>query len=591
MQKERKDIDPKDKWDIFHIFESDEMWEEEYKRAEELISKLKAYKGKLSLENIGKCLKDMEEAKEVADKVCVYAGLRANEDATDAEHQGMDLRSQRLTSLLAEAVAFFEPELTALPEKELREKIETPELKTYKHYIENILRTSKYVLSPDKEEMLAKAYEVLCTPSNVFYMADNADMVFTDAVNSKGDSLPLTHGTYISYLSESDRVLRKSAFENLYRSYKALKNTLSAVYTSSLKADIFASEVRGYKDSLYAALYPENIPVEVYTSLIDTVNEALPLLHRYMKLKKKALGVEELHFYDIYAPVVQIEEKKYSFEEAAEIVKKAVEPLGEEYLSVFTKGIEEEGWIDKYENKGKRSGAYSWGCYGTKPYVSLNFNYDIDSVYTLIHEMGHSMHSYYTWKNQPNVYSEYTIFVAEVASTVNEALLTRYFLATEKDEKKRLYYIENFLEQFRTTLFRQTMFAEFELEVHKKTEAGEALSFEDYCNIYMELNKKYYGDALCYDKQIAWEWMRIPHFYTAFYVYQYATGFSSAIALSDMILNKNGKDAYLEFLKKGSSAYSIDILKDAGVDLTKPDTVKEAMKVFGELLEEMEENL
>ena len=391
-------------------------------------------------------------------------------------------------------------------------------------------------MTQDKEEILAQMQEVAGVPSNVFYMLNNADMTFPDVVDSNGESHKLTHGTFISYLESSDRVLRKSAFNALYDTYKKQLNTITASYSGSVKVDSFGAKVRKYGSSLEAHLEPNNIP----------------------------------------------------YEEAVETVKEAVKPLGEDYCKVFNKALDTDRWVDKYENKGKRSGAYSWGAYGCHPFVSMNYNGTVDSMFTLIHEMGHSMHSHYTWSTQPVVYGDYTIFVAEVASTVNEALLMEHLLKTTEDKNQRKYLINYYLEQFRGTLFRQTMFAEFELEVHRRDEAGEALTKEELNEIYYNLNKKYYGDEINIDEKISWEWARIPHFYTAFYVYQYATGYSAAIALSQRILKENGKDDYINFLKGGSSKYSIDILKGAGVDMTTAEPVEKAMEVFSSLLDEME---
>ncbi|HAG04565.1 MAG TPA: oligoendopeptidase F [Lachnospiraceae bacterium] len=582
--KTRNEIRKEDKWNIEALFESDKKWEEEFSDLSEKIKEITIYSGNITSENVCKVLKKRDELSLRMDRLFVYAGLRANEDSSDSLHQSMDDRANMLLSDFSAVTSFIEPEILALGENELK----NIDFGIYSHYIEELLRSKEHILSADKEEILSMAMPVTSSASNIFYMLNNADTVFPDAIDSKGEKHTLTHGNFTAFLQSEDRVLRKNAFENVYATYGKNKNTLAAIYTGSIKADIFSSKVRKYPSCLDAALFAYNIPTSVYTSLTEAVNKRLPLLHRYVALRKKLLGVDELHFYDIYVPLIKDVNISVKYDDAVKLVKEAVKPLGEDYCRIFNKGLDEDGWVDKFENKGKRSGAYSWGSYGTHPYISMNFEGNIDSVFTLIHEMGHSMHSYYTWSNQPYIYGDYTIFVAEVASTVNEALLTEYLLATAKDDATRKYIVNYFLEQFRGTIFRQTMFAEFELEVHKRFEKGEALTYEDYCDIYLELNKKYYGENIVPDMQIATEWARIPHFYTAFYVYQYATGFSAAITLSRKILKENGAENYINFLKGGSSKYSIELLKEAGADMTNPDTFNSALDVFEELLSEAE---
>lgn len=587
----RNQVDEKFKWSITDLFESDKAWQNTYDKVENDLSLFNKFKNNLTVNNLYDCLKLRDKIMFAGEQVCVYAGLKANEDSTNSFYQELDSKSDRLITLMGAATAFIEPSILELPEDKLKAELNLS-LKEYKHYIEDILRNKEHILSSDKEELLAQVYEIGAAPSNIFYMLNNADIDFGEVTDGKDKKHTLTHGTFVSYLESSDRELRKSAFNKLYDTYFKQKNTISAIYTASVKKDIFNARARNYTSALEAALSANNIPVEVYTRLIETVNKHLPLMHKYIKLRKKILGLNNLDMYDIYTPIVEDINTYKSYDEAKKTVLKAVKPLGKEYCDKLKDALEKEKWVDIYENIGKRSGAYSWGAYGCHPFVSLNYNNTVDSMFTLAHEMGHAMHSHYTWSTQPFVYGDYTIFVAEVASTVNEALLMEYLLKNTTDIKERKYLLNYFMEQFRGTLFRQTMFAEFELITHSKTENGEPLTFESLCEIYGELNKKYYGTEInSSNEKISWEWTRIPHFYTAYYVYQYATGYSAAITLSQKILNENGAENYINFLKGGSSKYSIDLLKGAGVDMTSPEPVEKAMKVFEGLLDEFEKLL
>ncbi len=582
---ERKKVKDEYKWSIEDLFESDEKWQEAYEEVKAGLKEFDKYRGKLTADNLADCLKLRDEIMLLGQKVCVYAGLKANEDSTQSFYQELDSKSDGLIALMGSATAFIEPEILSMDENSLKRD----DLKLYSHYIEDILRSREHILSADKEEILAKVYEISASPSNIFYMLNNADIAFPDVTDSKGEKHALTHGTYVSCLESPDRELRKNAFNALYDTYFKQKNTLGAIYSSSVKADVFGAGVRNYNSSLEAALSANNIPTEVYKNLIATVNKHLSLLHRYIALRKKVLGLDDLDMYDIYTPIVEDINTEKSYDEAKKTVLEALKPMGEEYCQKLSSALNEERWVDIYENKGKRSGAYSWGAYGCHPFVSLNYNNTIDSMFTLAHEMGHAMHSHYTWSTQPFIYGDYTIFVAEVASTVNEALLMEHLLKTTEDIKEKKYLINYFMEQFRGTVFRQTMFAEFELITHETSERGEALTFDGMSDIYRRLNEKYYGkDINSSNEKISFEWARIPHFYTAFYVYQYATGFSAAIALSQRILNENGAEDYIGFLKGGSSKYSIDLLKGAGVDMTGTEAIENAMKVFAGLIDEFE---
>ena len=587
----RNQVDEKFKWSITDLFESDKAWQNTYDKVENDLSLFNKFKNNLTVNNLYDCLQLRDKIMLAGEQVCVYAGLKANEDSTNSFYQELDSKSDRLIALMGAATAFIEPSILELPEDKLKAELNLS-LKEYKHYIEDILRNREHILSSDKEELLAQVYEIGAAPSNIFYMLNNADIDFGEVTDGKGKKHTLTHGTFVSYLESSDRELRKSAFNRLYDTYFKQKNTISAIYTASVKKDIFNARARNYTSALEAALSANNIPVEVYTRLIETVNKHLPLMHKYIKLRKRVLGLNDLDMYDIYTPIVEDINTYKSYDEAKKTVLEAVKPLGENYCDKLKDALEKEKWVDIYENIGKRSGAYSWGAYGCHPFVSLNYNNTVDSMFTLAHEMGHAMHSHYTWSTQPFVYGDYTIFVAEVASTVNEALLMEYLLKNTTDVKERKYLLNYFMEQFRGTLFRQTMFAEFELITHSKTENGEPLTFESLCEIYGELNKKYYGTEInSSNEKISWEWTRIPHFYTAYYVYQYATGYSAAITLSQKILNENGSKNYINFLKGGSSRYSIDLLKEAGVDMTSSEPVERAMKVFEGLLNEFEKLL
>lgn len=583
----RAETDPAYKWSITDLFADDEQWESAYAEYSGKIEDIKSFEP-LTLENLAKCLQFRDETAVKVEQIYVYANLKQNEDSTNTKYQGYTDRTDSLVAKYSGVTAFIEPGILALDEKKLRAALENGGLAVYKHYIEDILRSREHILDAAAEKMMADFYEVCAAPDTIYSMLNDADITFAPAKDSKGEEHRLTHATFTSLLRSDDRELRKSAFKNLYDAYYAQKNTVAAIYSASVKKDVTLSKLRKYPSALDSALFAYNIPTSVYRELIAAVRKHLPLMHRYIKLRKKLLGVDKLHMYDIYTPIVGNDNAKIDYEDAKKQVLAATAPMGGEYISVLTKALNEEKWVDIYENKGKRSGAYSWGAYGCHPFVSLNYNYNVDSVFTLAHEMGHAMHSHYTWENQPVIYGDYTIFVAEVASTVNEALLMEHLLSSTEDVQRRKYLLNYFMDQFRGTLFRQTMFAEFELITHEMAEKGEPLTFDALCDIYLKLNKDYYGEDIEHDPEIAWEWARIPHFYNEFYVYQYATGYSAAIALSQRILKENGAEDYINFLKGGSSKYSIDLLKGAGVDMSSPKPVENAMKVFESILEEME---
>lgn len=590
---ERKDTDPRYHWKIEDYFKTDADWEAAYTALEAAIPEITAFSGKLadSADTLLACLQKNEALSLRLDHLYTYASMRLHEDSANAFYQGLASRAELLLIRYSAAVSFLTPELLAIPEEKLTafRQEKAADLAVYDHFFHSLLRQKAHTLSPTEEHLLAKTAELGGAPQQIFTMLNDADIRFPSIHTANGEELELTKGRYITFLESPDRTIRQQAFQNLYSVYMAQKNTLAATYAASVKSDVFFAEARSYGSAMEMALADDNIPLSVYDTLIDTVHQNLPLLHRYVSLRKRELGVDELHMYDLYVPLVPDADIKIPYAEAKKTVTEALAVMGEAYGNALTHGME-SGWIDVYENKGKRGGAYSWGNYGVHPFVLLNHNDTINSMFTLAHEMGHALHSYFTWEKQPYLYADHKIFVAEVASTCNEALLMQHLLKTTTDRTMRKYLINYFLEQFRGTLFRQTMFAEFEKITHSMAEKGEPLTWEGMNQIYHDLNVAYFGDDLVIDPEIDIEWARIPHFYNAFYVYQYAIGYSAAIALSEKIL-KEGKpaiDAYLDFLSKGSSEYSIDLLKGAGVDLSTAAPIENAMQLFKELLDEFE---
>ena len=588
----RTEISKEYKWKIEDLYAANDIWEEDFIKLQKGIEELKCFEGTLSqsAENLLKMQEKCDELNQLAEKVYVYANQRLHEDTSNAYYQGLSGRAQMLLVQMSETASYIEPEILAIPEEKLEEMMKDEGLRKYETYFRRLLRRKEHILSKEMEELLAGVDEVAEGPKDTFMMFNNADIKFPVIKGEDGEPIEITHGKYVKLLESQNREVRKAAFEGLYESYGKFKNTLAATYRANVKQAGFFAKARKYESSLKAALAGSHIPVEVYDSLIESVRAHLPALHEYVKVRKEKLGVEELHMYDLYVPMVGEADKKIPYEEAKEIVLNGLAPLGEDYLELLKKGFN-EGWIDVYENEGKRSGAYSWGAYGTHPYVLLNYQDNLNNVFTLAHEMGHALHSYHSDETQDYIYAGYKIFVAEVASTCNEALLIRYLLDHSKDDKEKAYLLNYFLEQFRSTLFRQTMFAEFEKLAHAKSEAGETLTAEVLCDMYYDLNKKYFGNEIVVDKEIALEWSRIPHFYTPFYVYQYSTGFSAAIAISSKILKGEPGivEKYKKFLSSGSSLDCIDLLKICDVDMTTKEPVEEALKVFENTLEEFSE--
>lgn len=592
--KKREEISEEFKWKIEKVFKDSEEWEKEFGDLQKEVAKYESFQGKLSdKEEILNYLEFNEKVSRKAESLYVYAHLKCDEDTTNQKSQSMMNKIDAYMAEFASKTAFFVPEILSLEDGFVESLLkEDKRFEKYDFLLRDILKEKEHILTKDMEQLLALASDCLDAPSTIHNMLTNADMTFDKIKDEDGEMIELTEGNYSSFIKSKDRSVRKNAFETLFKEYKKFENTLAASLTASIKSFNFSANVRKYKSPLEASLAPNDIPLSVYEKAIDTINNNLSSLHRYVRLKKKLLGVDEIHMYDLYVPIIEVEKDHIEFEEAVKMANKGLQPLGKEYLDIFNEGIK-NGWIDIYQNKGKRGGAYSWGGYDTMPYVLLNYNYELNDVSTLVHEMGHSIHSYYSRKTQDYYYAGYTLFCAEVASTTNEALLIHYQIENEKDKKKKLYLINQELEQIRTTVFRQLMFAEFELYTHNALHQGEALTAADYNKKWHELNKKYFGEDMIVDEDIDLEWARIPHFYNDFYVYQYATGYSAASAFAKSIIE--GRDGAVEkykgFLKSGGSKYPIDILKDAGVDMTTSKPLEATIQRFNELLDMMEKEI
>lgn len=593
MLPSRDEIDDRYKWKLEDLYPTDDVWEEEFAAVRRLVEQFPRFRGKViaSADQLLEAIQAYEEIHRRLEKLYVYARMRSDEDQSVAKYQAMADRAQGLHVQAESAMAFFVPEILNLDETRLEQFFqERPELRLYNFFLQEILRQKPYRRSPEEEEIIAMAGELAQAPANIFSVLNNVEIRFPTIKDEQGREVELSHGRYITLMESQDRRVRRDAFYAMYDTYHKFRHTLAASLNAGVKKEIFFARVRRFSSALEAALYPDHVPVDVYHTLIDTIHQHLPLLHRYMAMRKKLLGLDELHMYDLYVPLVGDVEMKIPYETALEMVKEGLQPLGEDYRRVLEEAFQ-GGWIDVFENRGKRSGAYSWGAYGTHPYVLLNYQENLDNVFTIAHEMGHALHSYYSDRDQPYIYAQYTIFVAEVASTLNEALLMDHLLKTTTDPKRKLYLLNYYLEQFRGTVFRQVKFAEFEKIIHEKAEAGEALTADVLCDVYLNLNKQYYGPAMVVDEPIAMEWARIPHFYSNFYVYKYATGFSAAQAIARHILTEGepAVNRYLSFLKSGGSDTPINLLKKAGVDMTKPEPVREAMQTFKKLLDELEE--
>ncbi|MFC4778623.1 oligoendopeptidase F [Paenibacillus sp. GCM10023252] len=587
----RSETAEENRWRLEDLFVDAQAWEQEYAEAKDGLKKFAAFQGKLtSPQQLQACFELEDEVSLKVERLYVYANMKHHEDTAEPKYQALSEKSKKLSVETGEALSFITPEVLSLSDDELAKMIEQPDLKKFKHTLEEMRRQKAHILSKNEEALLAGVGNVSSAPGTIFNMLNNADLKFPKVKNEDGEEVELTHGRYIQFLESKNREVRQAGFKAMYDTYGKLKNTLASTLSANVTKNIFYARARKYPSTLEMSLYGDNISKDVYTNLVDTIHKHLPLMHRYMNLRKKLLGVDELHMYDLFAPLVDEFKMDITFEQAKETVKESLKPLGEDYLTVLQEGFD-GGWIDVYENEGKRSGAYSWGAYGTHPYVLLNHNDNLNSMFTLTHEMGHALHSYYSDTNQNYRDAQYTIFLAEVASTLNEALLMDHLLGKSTDPKEKMYLLTYYADQFRTTVFRQTMFAEFEKIIHERAEEGDSLTPQELSKIYYDLNVLYYGKDMVVDQDIEMEWARIPHFYNSFYVYKYATGFSAATSFSKQILEEGAPavDRYLGFLKSGGSDFSINILKKAGVDMSSPEPIEQAMSVFEDLIGQMEE--
>ena len=587
---ERADIAEHYTWDLSSIFESDGAFLAELERAQAFPEQLAAFKGTLA--SAGQLLSFLQlddECDIALGKLYNYAARKSDEDTRNSTYQDFQAQVETLCVKAASACSWFSNELLALGAQAVEELYAAqPGLELYRRSLEQVFRRAPHVLGPAEEALLAAAQDLAGQPENTFSMLNDADMRFEDAVDSDGEAHPVTHGSYIPLLMSQDRTLRTSAYRSLYSAYGQFRNTSAAIMANQMKQLKFFADARRYSSTLEAALDANEVPVEVYTQLIEAVHANTAALHKYTALRKRVLGLDELRFYDLYVPMVAGVDMHFSYEEACELILKALAPLGEDYLDIVREGLSQR-WVDVYETPGKRSGAYSAGGYGMHPVILMNFQGELDDVFTLVHEMGHSIHTYLSCANQPSRYADYVIFVAEVASTCNEALLMRYLLDHAGSAQEKAYLLNHFTEQFRGTLYRQTMFAEFELKVNELAATGAGITADALCEIYAQLNRAYFGDDVVVDEQIALEWSRIPHFYYRYYVYQYATGYAAAIALSNRILEEGAPAVadYKRFLSGGSSATPLELLRIAGVDMATPAPVTSALQLFDQLVDEL----
>ena len=590
--KSREEMNELYTWDLTSMYADDEAQEADAEAVKAMFPKLAEFSGKLAEgpEVLADALDLIGETARKMSNVYVYAHLKNDQDATNSTYQEMYAKATQLYGQFGETIAYFEPELNTIPEATLTQFIEENDrLKHYQQHLDNMVRGRAHVLPQEQELLLAQASEVFQGASNTFGVLNNADLVFPTITDEEGKEVQLTHSLYSKFLESSDRRVRKETFEKFYSVYDQFKNTMASILSTNIKVNNYDAKVHKFESARQAALFTNNIPESVYDTLVDTVNKRLDLLHRYVGLRKELLGLEDLEMYDMYTPLLGDAPIKMTYEEAKSITLEALAPLGEEYLAIMREAFEDR-WIDLYENKGKRSGAYSSGTYDSKPYILMNWQDNVNWLYTLVHELGHSAHSYLTHKNQPYTYGSYSIFLAEIASTTNENLLTAYLLEKYEDPQIRLYIINHFLDGMKGTVYRQTQFAEFEHFMYQSDAAGQPLTQQFLSDNYRELNRKYYGEAVNSDSEIALEWSRIPHFYYNYYVFQYATGFSAATAFSKAILEgqEGALDKYLGYLKAGRSQYPIDIIKTAGLDMTQSDYIDAALDVFEQRLNEFE---
>ncbi|MBC6695510.1 oligoendopeptidase F [Terrisporobacter mayombei] len=591
---ERNQVENKYKWSIDEMYSDSQAIEKDIQKIKELIEECKKFKGILagSKENLYEALNLSEQASRILQNLYVYTHMKSHEDTRINKNQADATKTDMLSTELSMATSYMVPEIIAMDINKLEEYLKDDKLSHYKKHIDDILRLKPHTLNEREEELLAAVSDLSGVPENVYDMLSFADLQFPEIEDEEGKKVRVTHSNFSLLLKSKNQRVRKDAFEALYSIYNQYKNTFASTLYGGIKGEIFYAKTRKYESALQASLFQDDVSVEVYNNLIAAVHENLHTLNEYSELKKKFLGLDKINMYDLYVPLTDNFDMEIPYEKAQEIILEALKPLGEEYLENVKKAFS-EGWIDVYGNEGKQGGAYSWGSYDSKSYILMSYKDDLNSLFTLIHEMGHSMHSYYSKNNQPYLYSGYKIFVAEVASTLNELLLINYLLENAKSKEERVYLLNYYLEQFRTTVYRQTMFAEFEKICHSKVENGEPLTAEDFTNIYYDLNKLYYGESCEVNEDIGLEWARIPHFYSNFYVYKYATGFSAASALSKQILEE-GESAvqrYKEFLKSGGSEFPLEQLRKAGVDMEKKESVDKALHVFKDLVDKLEKEL
>lgn len=588
----RSEVKEEYTWDVSAMYASKAAWEADLKEVDTIVSDLAKLEGSVmaSAEKLLTALELGARAEQKIDLAFNYAERLFDQDQKNTEHQAMSQKMYGVMTDYQSRTAFVVPEILAADKATLAQYFaENKELELYRGLVDEILRTKEHVLSSEMEKLVAMTGEMAQTPEQVYSIINNADLIYPEIEDENGEKVRLSHGNFVPFEESGDRRVRKDAFEAFYSIYKQFAGTIAGLYNGQVKQQIFYAKARNYASTLEAAVDANNVPVKVYRNLVETVNANMDKMHRYVKLRKKCLGVDELHMYDVYTPMIADAAKKVSYDEAKETVLKALAPLGEDYVATVKEGFENR-WIDVYENEGKRSGAYSAGAFGTHPYVLLNYNDTLDNMFTLAHEMGHAMHSWYSNANQPYIYSQYKIFVAEVASTCNEILLMEYLLANTTDKKERAYLLNHYLDSFKGTVYRQTMFAEFEMKSNQMAEAGESLNAENLCKLYYGLNQKYFGEDMVSDPQIAYEWARIPHFYYNFYVYQYATSFSAAVAIAHGILEEGAPavERYKKFLSGGCSMSPVDLLKQVGINMEEPKPIQDALDVFGKVLDEIE---
>jgi oligoendopeptidase F len=589
----REEISNEFKWHLDDIYPSQDNWESDFRKLKEDLSKVQEVEANFlnSAQNLLNVLQLKDQIGRLLDKLFVYAKMHKDENNANAVYQALTNRIQSLATEVGSSLSFIVPALAECPPERLQQYInELPDLQVYQYFFKELERQRQHILSAAEEKILAQSAEISDAAGTIFGMLDNADFKFPTIKDENGEEVELTKGRYSKFIESQDRRVRQDAFKALYSTYSNFHNTLGSTLDASVKADIFYAKTRHFNSALEASLYDDNISTNVYNRLIEVIHDYIPALNRYLKLRKRLLSISDLHMYDLYTPLIPEYQRTIDYKEAKQLVIKGLHPLGNQYIQLVEQGFE-GGWIDVYENAGKTGGAYAWGAYDTHPFILANYQGKVHDVFTIAHEMGHALHSYFSNHNQPYIYAGYKIFVAEVASTVNEALLMEHLLANSVNLQEKLYLLNQYLEQFRTTVFRQTMFAEFEKIIHQEVENGGALTAEWFSEQYLKLNQLYYGAETVVDPEIAMEWARIPHFYSAFYVYKYATGYSAAIALSQKIL-KEGAGAvskYLDFLKSGDSDYPLNLLRKAGVDMESPAPVQDALKVFEKLLNEMME--